>query len=300
MYAFVPALGASLLWLTVQPIISYAVRSLPRQHKREALALGLFVAMLSGTVALTLIVVLNGTMSAIDINPYSALAGLLTYPIATGFFYMASHAFDSRAELASQFSRVKPVFTMAAALLIFHEPLTRGDTWALALVMVGVVAMLSSALGGHIAWPAFALGMAAALAWAAGEGFVKAGFSSGGAFQDTWFALAVSTVAMATLMPLLVRDWHAVLAGSRRWLVAFSLHGVLSFALAYSLFFRSVATLGLSVTIVLTAFWPVLAMLLAWFAAYRRQQPYPVTATVWAASALLVAGSIVQAVSMRG
>lgn len=300
MSMFVPALGASLLWLMVQPIISYAVGNLPRANKRDAMVVGLLVAMVSGTAALTLIVAFQGGVSAIDMNAASVLAGLFTYPLATGLFYVASHAFDSRAELASQFSRVKPVFTFAAALFVFHEPLAKGDGWAVALVLVGVGAMVASAARGHISWQALVLGMSAALAWAAGEAFVKAGFSGGRAFQDTWFSLAVSTALFAALTPMLVRDWRGVMAGPKRWLAAFAAHGVLSFAFAYALFFRSIAMVGLSATIVLTAFWPVLSMLIAWHGAHRRQEAYPVTAAVWAASALLVAGSVVQAFAMRG
>lgn len=300
MPTFAPALGASLLWLAVQPIISSAVRGLPRGHERDGMLVGLLVAMASGTVALTVIVAFRGGPAAVDANPASVLAGLLTYPVATSLFYVAAYAFGARAELASQFSRVKPLFTFAAASLLFHEPFVRGDAWAMAFVVVGVVAMMASAARGGMSWPALTLGMGAALAWAAGEAFVKAGYSSGHAFQDTWFSLAVATVAFAAVMPLLVRDPRGLLAGPKRWLLAFAAHGVLSFAFAYALFFRSIAVAGLGVTIVLTAFWPVLSLFLAWGMARRRSERYPVTPSVWAASALLVAGSIMQALAMRG
>ena len=289
---WLPALGASLTWALSAPIVSRGVSLLPTDRRPEALVQGLTLAVLVGAALLTPFALDQGIPTSLNVNV--ALAGILTFPVATLLYYLTAHAYGSRADLAVQFARVKPVFSIGLAVLFLGERLTSGDTFSALLAISGVAVMAYGAVRGEFSWPSLFFGLATAGAWALGEMYVGLGFPQGGSAAQTWVTLVV---ALVVLVPLAVwATWRRPLALVRDWTWAryFALHGAVSFAFAYALFFSSIVSLGLARTVLVTAFWPVISLLVAMAVGRRRGQEVAVPATVWIAAALLLSGSVAQ------
>jgi len=107
-------------------------------------------------------------------------------------------------------------------------------------------------------------------------------------------ALVWSTILYLVLVgPIALRSVPSR-SVSLNWLWPFLLHGMVSFWLAYSFFFASIAQLGLTRTIIVTVFWPGLAILLGAIAAYFRGAQPASPRFIIAAILLLMAGSFIQ------
>lgn len=291
---WLPALGASLTWALSAPIVSRGISLLPDTRRPEALIQGLTLAVLVGAALLTPFALAAGIPTSINVNV--VLAGIMTFPVATLLYYLTAHAYGSRADLAVQFARVKPVFSIGLAVLFLGERLTSGDTFSAVLALSGVAVMAFGAARGEFTWPSLFFGLATAGAWALGEMYVGLGFPRGGSASQTWVTLVVALCVLAPLAawatwrrPVSVRrDW--------RWARYFALHGAISFAFAYALFFSSIVALGLARTVLVTAFWPVVSLVVATAIGRTRGERVAVPATVWVAAALLLAGSVAQPV----
>jgi hypothetical protein len=78
---------------------------------------------------------------------------------------------------------------------------------------------------------------------------------------------------------------------------AFCLHGLLSFGAAYSLLFHSIGLVGLSHTIMITVFWPTLALGLGAGLAKHRGATYHLPWALVGALALFTSASVVYVAS---
>ncbi|OQX38637.1 MAG: hypothetical protein B0D96_00010 [Candidatus Sedimenticola endophacoides] len=273
------------------PILNAGIARLPGEGRVPALAAGLLAALCSGTLGL-LPAALPGGVEA-RVSFWVVLAGLFTFPIATGLYYLAAHAFGTRAELASQFAKVKPLLSILFALLLAGEALDASAWLSAALIMAGTLVIVYGARRGHLSWRALILGLLTALAWALGELFVKIGFDAATSIDSSFVALASSFLLFAVVStPYLVRQ-RAVL-GRLTYLPFFALHGVLSFGAAYTAFFHSIAVIGLADTILQTAFWPFLALLVTQVWNRLRGEPGHTPLIVWVAAGLLAMGSAVR------
>ncbi len=106
------AIISALLWATSVPILNHAIEHLPDQPKRSSILTGLVVALISGTIILY---ILGRPIHVLEFTKYTLLAGIFTFPIATGLYYLAAFAFGAQTEIASQFVRVKPLFSILIA-----------------------------------------------------------------------------------------------------------------------------------------------------------------------------------------
>jgi len=141
--------------------------------------------------------------------------------------------------------------------------------WPSAVIGAGIVVIVGDALrrrGGLV--PA-ALGLMLAASWAGGEAFIRAATDTHSTLEISFGAL-VSSLALTgaavccyvltgVVAPGRIRHTLADFA-PRRAHGAFCLHGLLSFGAAYSLLFHSIGLIGLSHTIMITVFWPTLAL----------------------------------------
>ena len=230
------------------------------------------------------------------------LAGLFTFPIGTGLYYLCSAAFGDRAAIASQFSNVKPIFSIAVGYAVFYEALGTADYISIAIIVIGVAVMLVPTIRGANSVLPVLLGLTLAVSWSAGEAFVR--LASGGTptVEVTIGALFSSVILFTPLLLVLlngirrngVRPDFSV--GLVRTLVPFALHGVISFGGAYFFFFGSIASIGLSRTVMITVAWPALAMAIDVSVRLSRSQPLELARPTVIGLSLLTCSAVVHAV----
>src|SRR5690606_21245635 len=105
---------------------------------------------------------------------------------------------------------------------------------------------------------------------------------------------ALVITAITTLVYVGVRGKVAHLKGLKyRYFLPFLMHGILSFGFAYMFFFESIARIGLSATILLTVFWPMLALGLNLILSRMQRKAFKVPANVLAASVLFTFASLI-------
>lgn len=287
------ALASALLWAISVPILNLGLQRLPRQAV-GALVPGLLTSMTAGTVVLGAIAFPFGGTQAI--STATILAGVFTYPVATGLYYLTGFAFGTRTEFAAQFAKVKPLFSALIAVVVLDEAVNAAQALPLAL-MVGGIALFYLGLSRHLySRAAVTLGLLTALSWAVGEAFVKSAFTDGNTLDRAFVALAAGTALAWILYPLARALGLRSAPLDVKWLWPFAAHGIISFGIAYTLFFHSIATLGLYRTVLINAFWPFLSILvvkgLQRLRGTERTQPVPLT--VWLASGLLLAASVIE------
>ncbi|MEW6120194.1 MAG: EamA family transporter [Pseudomonadota bacterium] len=287
------AIASALLWALSVPVLNLGLSRLPPE-KRAAIVPGLLTSMTAGLVVLGLLAFPIGAGQALTME--TVLAGIFTYPIATGLYYLSGFAFGTRTEFAAQFAKIKPLFSALIAVLLLGETLNGLQAIPLALMVVGIALFYMGLLRQLYSRAAVTLGLLTALAWAIGEAFVKAAFTGGDTLDHAFVALAAGTALAWLLYPVgRVLGMPSVpLQG--RWLWPFALHGILSFGLAYTLFFHSIATLGLYSTVLINAFWPFLSIWVvkATQALSGQGGRRPVPLTVWMASSSLLAASVIE------
>lgn len=292
------ALASALLWAISVPILNLGLQRLPQQAV-GAMVPALLTSMTAGTVVLGVIAVPGGVMH--PISAATILAGVFTYPVATGLYYLTGFAFGTRTEYAAQFAKVKPLFSVLIAVVVLGEAVSLVQALPLAL-MVGGIGLFYLGLSRHLySRAAVTLGMLTALAWAIGEAFVKSGFTGSDTLDQAFVALFSGTALAWILYPLARAVGLRSVRLDVKWLWPFAAHGVISFGIAYTLFFHSVATLGLYSTVLLNAFWPFLSILVVKGLQYYRQggpmQQVPIN--VWLASGLLLLASVTEIVLLN-
>jgi len=289
------AIISAFLWALSAPILNKGITSLPKNDRIPFLLFGLFIAMLTGTLLLYFLT--DQRITAFHANIYVLMAGIFTFPVATGLYYISAYAFGGRTELASQFAKIKPIFSILLALIILDETVGFWSWLAVATILFGLIVFSLGAVYGRFSWVALAIGLMTSLSWAIGEVFVKLGFKSGATLPNTFIALAFSTLIFAiVLLPIMFR--MKIKEANLMWILPFMLHGVLSFGFAYTSFFKSITLIGVAKTALINAFWPFLAILLSSAINRFEGKEYRNPIYVWIAAAMLMTGSIIQVVNL--
>jgi len=300
------ALGAALLWAVSSLVINTGLKGLRggNQAAGPAVVTGVLASLAVGSLALG--IAAGGHLPAATLDPNVILGGLLTFPIGTGLYYFAAVAYQGRAEVSSQYANVKPALSIAFGALLFGEAFGRVELLACLVIGAGIVVIVGDALrrrGGLV--PA-ALGLMLAASWAGGEAFIRAATDTHSTLEISFGAL-VSSLALTgaavgcylltgVVAPDQIRYALADFA-PRRAHGAFCLHGLLSFGAAYSLLFHSIGLVGLSHTIMITVFWPTLALGLGAGLAKHRGATYHLPGALVGALALFTSASVVYVAS---
>lgn len=265
-----------------------ALERIPGERKWPSIFAGLLLSLFAGCAGLLLI--MRGNVSVASLSVSTVASGILLFPVGTGLYYLCGHAFGGRVEFASQFSNVKPIFSVAFAAFLLGEALPLGSVVSLVLILLGVAVLLLAIKRGTFSLASGVLGLLLAAAWGGGEAFAKLGMASGPSLEVTFWALVSGcTVAMIAAAPVLVALRRTAFTRIWAWAPMFLLHGLLSFTLAYALLFESISRIGVAKTALINAFWPGLAIVVA---QARKREPVP--RTIVLATVLLIAGSLVQ------
>lgn len=281
------AVASAVLWAVSALVVSRGLALLPA-NRAAAMILGLVIALVSGSTLLLL--AFGSTLRPTDVSAPVVVAGLLTFPMATGAYYVASVAFRGRAEVAAQFSQIKPVISVLLGAFLLSEPLHSTSWMSLAFVASGIALLIAAQRRGHVSAIAIVLGLALATAWATGEVAVAFGSDPARGIQQTTVALVAGTLAglVIAVPALAVIGWPA----PGKWMLFFALHGLLSFATAYAFYFQAIREIGVASTALINAFWPMLSLVLGRMLAVRYAGREPIPMLVWVAAILLLAGSL--------
>jgi drug/metabolite transporter (DMT)-like permease len=288
---YVYALVSILAWAVSGPVITYGLKQIPGETKARGILLGLLISLLSGTASLSLWVLPHAR--GLDFSFPLIAAGVFTFPVATGLYYLSGYAFGGKVEIASQFTRVKPLFSVAFAALVLGELLTSRTWISLAFVAVGTILFLIGSLRGTFRFVALLLGLLAALSWAIGEIFIKLGTGGSTAINSTFVSLCSATLAFVPVaFPAILKRPSYV---TPKWAAPFIFHGIVSFGIGYACFYASIRAIGVGKTALLTAFWPATSLVLGWAISRARKENTRLPRVVWIASILLLLGSLIQA-----
>ena len=285
------AIFSALLWAASAPIINHGLEKLPQQQRFNWTILGLFFAMLTG--ALTLLPFLWTIQTPVEINGYLILAGLLTFPIATGTYYLSGIAFSGRMEFASQFSKIKPLLSFLLAIFVLHETTSNQSLISVSLIALGTFIFLWGARTHALSSKAIVLGLLAALFWALGELFMKLGISNNHPVHANLVAI-ISGLVVFSFIALHSLKSITSKVNIIHTLWPFFLHGIVSFGVAYTMFFYSINQIGLARTVLINAFWPILSLLITAVIRIIRGRPIAIPAVLMVAALMLLSGSLFQ------
>ena len=290
------ALISAFLWALSAPIINKGLDKIPNEAKFAGILIGLLASLLSGS--LFLLIFLLPHLGLVQFSLFLILAGIFTFPVGTGLYYLCGHAYKGKMEIAAQFARVKPIFSVLLAVLFLKETLSSGSYISLILIGIGTVFIIIGSLQGTFRLSALLLGLLTAGSWSLGEAFIKLGLSAKGSIIDTFVALVSGTIALTIffilLSPFYSLKKHKCQAAS--WITYFIAHGVLSFGVAYAAFFESIKVIGLGQTVLINAFWPIFAIFFVWLGSYISAEEYQVPKFIWLAATFLLIGSILQVI----
>lgn len=284
---------SAILWALSAPIVNIGLEHIPRKLGVKGVLVGLFVALCSATVCLAGWTWMSGTQ--ITINWRLAAAGVFTFPVATGMYYATAIALEGQTEVASQFAKIKPLISIVFAALFVGEALTADLILPIALIAAGISIFIVTAIRGKITIQAVLLGGLTALAWSLGETFMTLGMTGGTPLANNFISLVFGALAMLPFMLLLSKRLYIERHLFGWWLLPFAVHGILSFSLAYAFFFAALESVGMLKTVVINAFWPVLALLFTYLLNRVRRVQYNVPYYAWLAGILLCMGSAMQA-----
>jgi uncharacterized membrane protein len=283
---------SAILWALSAPIINVGLDRIPPRLGIHGVLLGLFVALISAAISLAMWTWLSG--SEINVNWRLAAAGVLTFPIATGMYYVTAVAFKGQAEVAAQFAKLKPLISIIFATLFVGEALNIDMVLPISLIAAGISVFILTAVRGKITMQAVLLGALTALAWSLGETFMTLGLTGGSPLTDNFVSLVFGVLAILPIMLLFSKKFYFERNALGWWLLPFAVHGIISFSLAYAIFFAALESVGMLRTVVINAFWPLLALLFTYIINRVRRAPYNVPYYAWLAGILLSSGSAVQ------
>ncbi len=254
------------------------------------------VSMISGTFVLFIVV--STLREPMMFNAELALAGLFTFPMATGVYYFSGVALRGRADIAALFSKVKPLFSVALAVFVLHETVDAGMALSLVFIATGTIMLMLSSRSRMVDRTGILLGLMTALFWALGEFFMKKGMVNMHPIAANLSALTVGTILFApfAIRPLasVVRSHHGLAS-----LWPFLVHGVVSFGIAYSFFFFSLERIGLGRTILINAFWPILGIIITAMIRMLKKKRMELHPLVVSAAFFLLCGSLLQAAALQ-
>jgi len=285
------AIFSSLLCAFSSPISNHGLEKLPQKNRSNWIILVLLFAMLTGVLALLPFFWI--IQVPIEVNGYLIIAVLLTFPFATGTYYLSGEAFSRRIEFASQFTKIKPLLSFLLAILVLHESSSNKLLVSMSLIAFGTFLFLWGARSNALSGRGVALGLLDALFWALGELFMKIGISENHPISANLVALISGIIVFGVIVLIgfkSVPRKDAII--TTLW--PFFLHGAVSFGAAYSMFFYSINQIGLARTVLINAFWPVLSVLITAIIRIIRRQPVSIPIILLVASLILLSGSLLQ------
>jgi len=272
----------------------------------------LSITLLIGFGALTIILIPVFYMNFGFFSWYIIPAGILLYGAGTALYYFCSVVY-LRAEIASQFARVKPLFAIVFGIFIFNLTFELPQQISLILVCVGILLFLIITIKGKFGFLGLTLGFLTALSWAFGEVFINLAYRDmtipAGDYQPyifTYHGTLIGLISVVTVYLLLFvknrgikkeRNLNLQPEHGKRWTIQkyFVAHGLLSIALGYTTNHIGIYFLGIAGAAVITSAWPILSLIIGYqfyFASEDREKYREKILWIVITAGILLAASI--------
>lgn len=254
-------------WAISAPIIQAGLRKIKTSDER---LLALLVSLVTGCVGLSFFVLPSFRFSWSSHAGWIILAGIFTYPVATGFYYYGIK--EISAKRVAPINYIKVLLSALGAYIFLGEVLivSLKIQIAVALIIAGLCLLYLSkektqGKGTLPFWVAFVIALFAPIFWAAGEITMKMGIMNIPASQATYLALLSGTgiyaVTLAVIKPKVIASFPKVFQKFRSYQY-FVYHGILSMGIGYTMMWFSLKEIGVTRTVLITSIWPLLASIL--------------------------------------
>jgi drug/metabolite transporter (DMT)-like permease len=285
------ALLSGVAWAVSAVVVNAGLDRLPDGQRRGGILLGTIFSLVSGALALA--VFSDGTPHLVPVSFRLIAGGTLLYFVGTLMYFLCAAALGKRAQIAAQFLRIKPLFSTLIAVVFLGESLRIASIFAMCLILFALTILAMEVAGDSRNKFGFTFGLLIAMSRAAGEALIKTEQGSYSAVAVSFTSLLIAIiVSLVVTFPLLVRRGLPRIGA---WSACFVGYGILSMGIGYTAFFASTMRLGLARTVLVTAFWPALALLLV--TANQRlwgNSPKSWGWRPWISAAVLVLASLVE------
>ncbi|MFW9866814.1 MAG: hypothetical protein ACFFEN_12035 [Candidatus Thorarchaeota archaeon] len=281
---------ALLAWVISTLVVSKGIKELREAYKPifssekdyllkiKAISLYLGITLLTGTIILTiaftpLLIKYNFTFSG-----YLVFAGIFSFSAGTSLYYFCTLVYK-KAEIASQFSRVGPFFSIAFGIYLFGEVFTLFDLISLILLSIGVAVFLIITWTGKFGFIGFILGVLTALSWTLGGTFMNLAFLTTPTNQVkplvyTLYSLIFGLLSLAIFLIIISlmskqkekKEGYKYPPFRFKKSVAkyFIVHGIASVSIGFTMNFFGIFYLGVSGSAFFLSLWPILSLLLGY------------------------------------
>ncbi|TFG04341.1 MAG: hypothetical protein EU536_04820 [Promethearchaeota archaeon] len=284
-------IGANIFWILSAILVSKGLNEIKIQYSTifqvnevynlkievilKYLAITLFFGLLTQTLILAPILYSHFTF----FSWYSIPAGILLYAAGTGLYYFCSSVY-LRAEIASQFTRIKPLFAIILGIFVFKELFVSLDMLSIVLVTIGILLFLLITIRGKFGYLGLVLGLTTALCWAFGDFFMNLAYltTPENSFKPYVFTYHGTFIGLFSILSVILiltiknkkikmtKNLHYQLFSLKTISINkfFALHGVLSIALGYTANHLGIYILGISGAAIITSFWPILSLIIGY------------------------------------
>ena len=182
---------------------------------------------------------------------------------------------------------------MFLAVFVLDEVFHTQSIVSVVLIIVGLLLFGRGVIKSRLNLLGLILGILTALAWSIGEIFVKVGFDPETTTIQTFYALSSVSIISILFCGLLTNQQNIRLPSFATF-IPFILHGVFSFGIAYVSFFQSIAVIGVVKSVIITAFWPMLSLVLAGFVNLISNKKTNIAFSTWMAALCFICASLLQ------
>lgn len=281
---------AVLAWVISTLVVSKGIKELKEVYKDifnrfkdysikiEIIFTYLGITLLTGIVLLSLTFIPLFIQHNFVFSGYLVLAGIFSFSAGTGLYYFCTLVYE-KAEIASQFSRVGPFFSIIFGVYIFGEIFNMFDLISLILLGIGIALFLIFTWTGKFGLIGFFLGILTSLSWTSGGIFMNLAFLTTPLNQFKPLAYTLISLFFGFLS-LLLFNLIFILKNRKKKKnegikfhffkldksVAkyFVIHGILSTSIGFTLNFFGIFYLGISGAAFIMSLWPILSLLVGY------------------------------------
>ncbi|MFW9879286.1 MAG: EamA family transporter [Candidatus Thorarchaeota archaeon] len=281
---------AVLTWVISTLVVSKGIKELKENYKDiftrikeytikiEIIFTYLGITLLTGIILLSLAFIPLFIQYNFVFSGFLILAGIFSFSAGTGLYYFCTLVYQ-KAEIASQFSRIGPFFSIIFGVYIFGELFNMFDLVSLILLGIGITVFFMFTWTGKFGLIGFFLGILTSLSWTSGGIFMNNAFLTTPSNQFKPLAYTLISLLFGFLSLLLFNFIIMLINRKKKKYVGikfqffkvkksvakyFILHGILSTSIGFTLNFFGIFYLGVSGAAFIMSLWPILSLLVGY------------------------------------
>jgi drug/metabolite transporter (DMT)-like permease len=287
---FLFSFSAVLAWVISTLVVSRGIKELKEKYKNifsrfkdysikiEIIFTYLGITLLTGIILLSLTFIPLFIQYQFVFSGFLIFAGIFSFSAGTGLYYFCTLVYE-KAEIASQFSRVGPFFSIIFGVFIFGEIFNIFDLVSLILLGIGIALFLIFTWTGKFGFIGFILGILTSLSWTSGGVFMNLAFltTPSNKFKPLAYTLISLSFGFLSLLLLIVifmlknrkqkkneGFMFHLFKVDKSVAKYFIIHGILSTSIGFSLNFFGIFYLGVSGAAFIMSLWPILSLLVGY------------------------------------